>query len=325
MPDDAKNTATALLLDGVFEKHLTGVGHPERPLRYTAITRELQKSGLVKKLSPLKVRELSDAEAQMCHREDYIEKIKKEIPAVRGVANLSTGDTTVCAASLDIARKAAGGVLNAVDHVFGGTKRNAFCAVRPPGHHATPSVGMGFCIFNNVAIAARYAQKKHGIERVAIVDWDVHHGNGTQDIFYEDGSVFFFSTHQSPLYPHTGAVHETGKGDGEGATLNCPMPAGTGMEQVAAKFDEQFLPAMEKFKPQLVIISAGFDSRIDDPLGQFRLTDQDFVKLTEKLLRLADQHAQGRLVSVLEGGYNVDGLAKAVVAHVGALAQHHDQ
>ncbi|MFT4549533.1 MAG: acetoin utilization deacetylase AcuC-like enzyme [Verrucomicrobiales bacterium] len=321
MPDKKKPSPTGLLLDPVFTKHLTGAGHPERPERYTSITAGLEAAGLVKKLTAIEPRDLRDEEALLCHTSEYLTTIKTEIPAVDGIANLSTGDTSVCAESLDVARQAAGGALNAIDFIFGGAgRRNAFCAVRPPGHHATPSVGMGFCIFNNAAIAARYAQRKHGIERVAIVDWDVHHGNGTQDIFYEDGSVFYFSTHQSPLYPHTGAASETGVGKGANTTLNCPFPAGTGMQKIAAAFDHQFLPAMETFKPELVIISAGFDSRIDDPLGAFRLTDEDFATLTAKLMKLADDHADGRLLSVLEGGYNVDGLTKAVVSHVSALA-----
>lgn len=320
MPDTAAKATTALLLDPVFKKHLTGEGHPERPARYTAITRQLEAAGLVEKLTPIELRKLSDAEAMLCHHPQYVAKVNHEIPAVRGIATLSTGDTSVCADSLGVARHAAGSVLNAVDYVVGGGPRNAFCAVRPPGHHATASVGMGFCIFNNVAIAARYAQQEHGVERVAIIDWDVHHGNGTQDIFYADPSVFYFSTHQSPLYPGTGAASETGDAAGKGATLNCPLPAGSAMRQIGAAFDQQFLPAMEKFKPQLVIISAGFDSRIDDPLGGFLLTDQDFATLTEKLLKLAEQHAGGRLLSVLEGGYNLDGLASAVVSHVKTLA-----
>jgi acetoin utilization deacetylase AcuC-like enzyme len=312
--------STALLLDPVFKKHRTGDHHPECPERYSAISRELKAAGLVEKLASLETRDLTDDEAELCHTPAYLATIKEEIPAVRDVAYLSTGDTTVCSESLEVARKAAGGALGAVDFIFAGGRRNAFCAVRPPGHHATPSVGMGFCIFNNAAIAARYAQLTHGIERVAIVDWDVHHGNGTQDIFYADPSVFYFSTHQSPLYPHTGATAETGAAEGLGTTLNCPLPAGSGMQQIGAAFDQKFLPAMERFKPQLVIISAGFDSRIDDPLGGFLLTDEDFVKLTQKLLALADQHAGGRLLSLLEGGYNVDGLAAAVVSHVRCLA-----
>jgi acetoin utilization deacetylase AcuC-like enzyme len=218
-----------------------------------------------------------------------------------------------------VARAAAGGLLNAVDGVIAGDWANAFCAVRPPGHHATPDRGMGFCLFNNVAIAARYAQRKHGLERIAIVDWDVHHGNGTQDIFYEDGSVFFFSTHQSPWYPGTGAKDETGVGAGRGTTLNVPLPGGSGMKEIGAAFRGAFAEKMRDFKPDLILLSAGFDSRLGDPLGQFTLTDEDFATLTGVLLEMADSYAGGRLVSVLEGGYNQNGLAKAVESHVRAL------
>lgn len=208
--------------------------------------------------------------------------------------------------------------MNAVDSVVNGQVRNAFCAVRPPGHHATPIRGMGFCIFNNIAIGARYAQRRHGLDRVLIVDWDVHHGNGTQDIFYEDDTVFFFSTHQSPWYPGTGDRSETGEGKGKGTTMNVPLPAGS-QEEVLAAFRQGLVQAADKFKPDMVMISAGFDSRRGDPLGQFRLTDEDFADLTRIMMDVAEKHAEGRIVSVLEGGYSLEGLGAGVVAHVRTL------
>jgi acetoin utilization deacetylase AcuC-like enzyme len=212
-----------------------------------------------------------------------------------------------------------GASLKAVDAVVSGTVANAFCALRPPGHHATADRGMGFCIFNNAALAARYAQRVHGLERVVIIDWDVHHGNGTQDIFYEDPGVFYFSTHQHPWYPGSGLSHETGRGPGEGYTLNVPLPSGAGMEEIGGAFTKLFRKKMNLFRPDLVIISAGFDSREGDPLGQFTLSDADFAELTRILLDLAHETAGGRLVSLLEGGYNLTGLASAVTSHVKAL------
>jgi len=232
---------------------------------------------------------------------------------------LSTGDTEIGPRSLEVARRAAGGVLNAIDAVAAGALKNAFCVVRPPGHHATPGRGMGFCIFNNIAVAARYAQNKHGIKRVLIADWDVHHGNGTQDCFYTDGSVFFFSTHQAPWYPGTGAAQETGEGAGKGTTLNCPFPAGSGAEKILGAFRTRLVPAMKEFKPELVLLSAGFDSRAGDPLGRFQLSDDDFTALTDTMLEIAGHSAGGRLVSVLEGGYSLTGLAAAASAHVARM------
>lgn len=308
---------TALLLDPIFKQHLTGAGHPERPERYDAVTAGLEQASLVRDALRVKTRRANDDEVAMCHTRDYIASVKKDIS--RGARDLSTGDTAISPKSLDIALEAAGGVMNCVDVVAEGKATNAFCAVRPPGHHATPVRGMGFCIYNNIAIAARYAQKKHGMDRVLIADWDVHHGNGTQDIFYGDGSVFFFSTHQSPWYPGTGARDETGEGSGRGTTMNCPFPSKSGRKEIAGVFREQLMPAMDKFKPELVMISAGFDSRLGDPLGQFTLTDDDFSDLTRMLMDVADKHAGGRLVSVLEGGYSLSGLSSGVAAHVTTL------
>jgi acetoin utilization deacetylase AcuC-like enzyme len=304
-------------LDSIYKQHVTGSGHPESPARYDAVTSGLEREGLVKEAARVTRRPASEDEIAMVHSRDYIGTVKRDIRS--GAHDLSTGDTAVGPRSLEVALEATGGVLNAVDMVAGGKVKNAFCAVRPPGHHATAVRGMGFCVFNNVAVAARYAQKKHGLARVLIADWDVHHGNGTQDIFYNDGSVFFFSTHQAPWYPGTGAAGETGEGSGKGATMNCPFPAGSGRAEVLGVFRERLVPAMDSFRPELVVISAGFDSRAGDPLGQFRLTDEDFADLTRMLMDVADKHAGGRVVSVLEGGYSLTGLAAGVAAHVKTL------
>ena len=309
---------TGLLLDRDFCGHDTGDHHPEAPGRILSIIEALTASGLETKCTPISPREVTDDEIRLVHTDGYLQKVLTEIDG-SGSGQLSTGDTHYGPDSLRVARLAAGGLLNAVDGVIEGTFANAFCAVRPPGHHATADRGMGFCIFNNAAIAARYAQQKHGLGRVVIIDWDVHHGNGTQDIFYADGSVFYFSTHQSPWYPGTGAEDETGAGKGLGTTLNVPLPAGSGMEEIGTAFRGVFTKKMVDFKPDLVIISAGFDSRLGDPLGQFTLTDDDFAGLTKVLMEIADKHAKGRLVSVLEGGYNQAGLASAVKSHLGAL------
>ncbi len=308
---------TALLLDPIYQQHDPGPGHPESVQRHVAITKALTESGLVAKTQSIAPRVATIDEIALCHDRGYIATAKADVES--GLDDLSTGDTSICARSYDVATQAVGGVLNAVDAVFAGKANNAFCAVRPPGHHARPAQGMGFCLFNNIAIAARHAQQQHGAQKIAIVDWDVHHGNGTQDIFYEDGSVLFCSTHQSPLYPFTGHADETGGGKGKGSTLNLPFPARTDMSTIGAAFTDRVLPAIDAFKPDLILISAGFDSRIDDPLGQFRLTDDDFVVLTKLLVESANTHCQSRLVSILEGGYNIAGLASSVTTHVHAL------
>jgi acetoin utilization deacetylase AcuC-like enzyme len=310
---------TALLAGPIYRKHLMEHhGHPERPERYDAVAAALEKSGLSHDLVHIPPRPATEDELLLCHTPEYLRIARRDVES--GCFHLSTGDTDIDANSWDTAANAVGGVLNAVDAVMTGAARNAFCAVRPPGHHANASRGMGFCLFNNVAIAARYAQRRHGIERVLIADWDVHHGNGTQDIFYSDPSVLFFSTHQWPLYPGTGRADERGEGAAEGSTMNFPFPAGSGRAEILGAVHNSLVPAAREFRPELVLISAGFDSRIGDLLGQFTLTDNDFADLTFALLEIADASAGGRVVSLLEGGYNLSGLASASLRHVEALA-----
>lgn len=311
-------TFTGLVTDPVYKQHRTGPGHPERPERCDAIVEALAADDVQSRLRAVPARPATDEQLLQCHTKDYLASAKADIAC--GARTLRTGDTDICSDSLQPALLAAGGVLAAVDAVMAGEIRNAFCVVRPPGHHATASRGMGFCIFNNVAVAVRYTQRTHKLARILIVDWDLHHGNGTQDIFYLDGSVFYFSTHQWPCYPGTGHPGETGKGGGAGTTMNCPFPPGADPADIVDAFQTQLLPAANAFKPHFVFISAGFDSRIDDPLGMFALTDEHFRALTELTLAIAHKHAEDRLVSVIEGGYALDGLASASRAHVRALA-----
>lgn len=308
---------TAIATDSRVEAHEPGPGHPEQPARYSAVANRLESSGLLGRMLPIECRAASDDELALAHSRSYIELVAREVAQKR--RQLSTGDTSIGPQSDEVARLATGCVLSAVDAVFSRTATNAFCAVRPPGHHASAARGMGFCLFNHVAVAARYAQNRCGAQRVVIVDWDVHHGNGTQDIFYEDGSVLFCSTHQSPWYPGTGARRERGEGNGAGTTMNCPFPAGSGHGEIVGVFRELFVPAFDEFKPDLILISAGFDSRHGDPLGQFLLTDGDFRQLTDLMTDAAARHCNGRLVSVLEGGYSLEGLANGVEAHVDGL------
>lgn len=308
---------TALVADPIYREHLLGREHPERPERFDAVFQGLQKAGLVERMLRIESRAVTEEEMLLCHTREYLRTAQHDVEA--GYASLTTGDTDITRNSWEVARRAAGGVLNAVDAVMTGRARNAFCATRPPGHHATPNRGMGFCLLNNVAIAARHAQRKHGAGRVLIYDWDVHHGNGTQDIFYSDASVFYCSTHQWPLYPGTGRADETGAGPAKGTKMNFPFPAGSGRKEILGAVESALAPAARRFRPDLIMISAGFDSRIDDLLGSFTLTDRDFTDLTRAVMTMAAEHAGGRVVSVLEGGYALSGLASAAVAHVQAL------
>jgi len=305
---------TALLLDPFYKLHDTG-DHPERSARLTAIEQSV--APLLPSLLRITPRDATESEVCLVHTPRYFQSVEHEVRL--GAGELSTGDTAISEHSLEVALRAVGGVLAAVDSVISGSAKNAFCAVRPPGHHAMPARGMGFCIFNNIAIAARYAQKKHGVGKVLIVDWDVHHGNGTQEAFYTDDSILFFSSHQHPWYPGTGMEDETGAGRGLGYTVNAPLPAGSGFDEIDHVLQLRLAPKVQQFKPELILISAGFDSHLGDTLGQFTLTDQDFSILTHMMTDWAREYADGKLVSILEGGYNLETLASATAAHVQSL------
>lgn len=312
--------ATGLVWEPRCQRHQPGVGHPESPRRLEAIRAGLERAGLWQRCAHLPARAATETELLRCHTPSYLARVKADIAA--GRAELSTGDTAICSHSEEAARLAAGGALVAVEAVMAGEVSNAFAAVRPPGHHASGDLGMGFCIYNTVALAARHAQAVCGCERVLIVDWDVHHGNGTQAIFWRDPSVLFLSVHQRPLYPGSGAAIERGEGPGEGFTLNCPLPPGSGGAEVLDALRTHLEPAAAAFRPSLVLVSAGFDGMRGDPLADFQLTAADLAALTALVRGIARRHAQGRLVSVLEGGYRLDNLAAGVAAHLEALMEN---
>ena len=314
---EAGRPPTGFVFDELYLKHDTGPGFPERADRLTAIAERLKERGLTAKLAPLEPSVDAAKWIATIHDAAYIARVKQS--CATGASHVGSRDAPVSKRSYDAAVAAASGVLTAIDAVVAGKARNAFCAVRPPGHHALRDRAMGFCLFNNVAIAARYIQRKHKLAKVLIVDWDVHHGNGTQAAFYDDPTVLFFSIHQSPFYPGTGAADETGKGTGLGFTLNVPVPAGSGDEAFVRAFEQKLRPASNRFKPDFVLISAGFDAHEDDPIGGCRVTASGFARLTRIVKAIADAHCKGRLVSVLEGGYSLEGLADSAEAHVRVL------
>jgi len=301
-----------------YLKHDTGTGHPERPQRLETLMQHLLGTPLWGTLSHLRPTPAPVETVNLVHPERYTAMVKARCRS--GEQVLDDGDTHVSKDSYDVALLAAGGVTQAIDQVLSGSLTRAFCAVRPPGHHAEISKVMGFCLFNNVAIGARYAQSRHGVERVAIVDWDVHHGNGTQQIFYEDDSVFFISLHQFPFYPGTGAASERGAGKGEGFTLNCPMGVGSVEKDYLDAFQTQILPALRRFQPQLLLLSAGFDAHADDPLAGINLTDDSYRRMTEMVLEISELYCGGKVVSILEGGYNLQALSRSVESHLKAMS-----
>ena len=293
--------------------HLTGAGHPERPDRLRAIIKVLEQERF-QDLDRVEAPAAALETIALCHPVDLIEEIRNAAPQ-QGLVQIDA-DTAMSPGSFEASLRAAGGAIAAVDKVVGKGAPNAFVATRPPGHHAETARPMGFCLFNNAAIAARYAQKRHGLERIAIVDFDVHHGNGSQDIFWSDPSVMYCSTHQMPLYPGTGAIGERGEHNN---IVNAPLRAGDGGEPFRAAFETAILPRLKDFGPDLIVISAGFDAHMRDPLANLNLQEADFGWVTRKIMEVADGSAEGRIVSVLEGGYDLEGLSQSVAAHVTAL------
>jgi acetoin utilization deacetylase AcuC-like enzyme len=290
-------------------EHLVPAGHPERPDRMKALEAVFEHehfNTLVRHLAP----EAAAETVLLAHPESYLAKIRAAIPET-GFSRIDS-DTTASPRSMEAALISVGGAVAAVDAVFRKEADNAFVATRPPGHHAEKNTSMGFCLFNQAAIAARHAQKAYGAERVAIIDWDVHHGNGTQDIFYDDPSVIYCSTHQMPLYPGTGALRETGKGN----IFNAPLSANDGSDHFREAFKTRILPALEETRPDLIIISAGFDAHHRDPLAEINLVADDFDWATGKLMDIAGRYSDNRVVSLLEGGYDLVGLAESAAAHV---------
>jgi len=310
-----KLSRTGLVYHPVYLEHVTG-GHPERPERLVEIMKGVEKSGLLDSIVRIEPRFALDEDILRVHSMEHLSRVRTAV--AEGVTMLDA-DTVMSERSCEAALMAAGGLLVAGDWIMEGKIDNALCVVRPPGHHATADRAMGFCLFNNAAVAAAYLKENHRMEKILIVDWDLHHGNGTQDIFYTDPDVLYFSAHQSPHYPGTGDSSEVGSGEGHGVNVNLPVPAGMGEQEYLDIFRGTLQDAAYAFSPDFVIISAGFDAHCEDPLGDLNITEDGYASLTRFVLDIAADCCDGRLLSTLEGGYNIAALSRSVNAHLREL------
>lgn len=308
---------TAVFYDPLYLEHDNGFGHPERAERLQAAMQVLRSTGLADKVNIISPRDATVEEIELVHPRRYIDVVRDA--AAAGGAWLD-GDTHVSPRSYDAALRSAGAALEGLERIFAGEIDNAFCLARPPGHHATATRGMGFCLFNNNAVAARFAMEKYGIERVFILDWDAHHGNGIQDIFYEDDRVLYVSLHQYPHYPGSGSYQETGRGKGEGYTVNFPLPARSGEDVYLSAFDEVIIPIARKYRPQLVLVSAGYDAHFNDPLCSMLLKATSYAEMAARLKSLAEECCEGRIMAVLEGGYDLDGISRSIANTIAVFA-----
>ena len=310
----ANDKKVGVMYDERFLLHDTGPNHPENPDRLISVIRDLKNNNqIASKIIWPNFEAATFDELSLVHTKGYIELVDRQVTQLKNNrAYLSTGDTPISKHTNLVAKLAVGAGLEAVDQIILGEISSAFALVRPPGHHATATKGMGFCVYNSVAVVARYLQKKYGLKRILIVDFDVHHGNGTQDIFYEDNSVFYFSVHQHPFYPQSGRPDEIGEGIGKGYTLNIDLPKGSGNKELIDSFNLKLKPAMAKFKPEFVLVSAGFDAHEGDLLGQLSFTNEGYKQVAEILQKISDKYAKGRTLYMLEGGYVADNISQSV-------------
>ncbi len=308
---------TSLITSEKYKDHITGPGFPESPERLDAIIDHLELSGLINELDVVEPNRIDKSFCKLVHDDEYITRVRQACEL--GAPIVDTGDNPISKNSYDTALLAVGGITEAVDRIFTGKANNAMALLRPPGHHAEKGMAMGFCLFNNVAIAARYAQQNYEVEKVAIIDFDVHHGNGTQHIFESDPTVMYVSLHQYPFYPGSGSADEIGSGNAKGTTINYPLKAGVGDKEFIDIFNNSLSDKVLKYNPDLIIVSAGFDAHMDDPIGGLRVTTEGYHNISKTINKLAGEVCGGKIISSLEGGYNLKALAESVAAHLIAL------